>query len=215
MEETGINPILPLISKPVHTVKAQYHCMGIISHTIKHINPGQIPIDTCDQPVFALTKEIQWRYPEMFSEEQYFSILGGLHIEQELLVVHGELVAGSGLAKILENNNLSLIGASSANLDVNNIKRARYYLQVSVCAVYKKLKEAHSKSCSELPILQWLDERAHTSEMCLYWKLIINLQLEILMFVRSLREGSFNLCKECILAGLKWFFALDKYNYAR
>ena len=98
-------------------------------------------------------------------------------------------------------------------LTISNV-RAIVYKLVYVLYI-KKLKEAHSKSCSELPILQWLDERAHTSEICLYWKLIINLQLEILMFVRSLRKGKFNLYKECILAGLKWFFALDKYNYAR
>ena len=44
----------------------QYHCMNIISKTISVINPNQTPVDTCDQPVYTLTKQIQWRYPELF-----------------------------------------------------------------------------------------------------------------------------------------------------
>ena len=59
VEEIGIQSILPLIDKPVQTLRAQHHCMNIISDTIKYINPGQIPVDTCDQPVFALTKEVK------------------------------------------------------------------------------------------------------------------------------------------------------------
>ena len=71
-ETPGINSILPLIKEPVHTLKAQYHCMNLIKTTISNINPGQIPADTCDQPVHALTKEIQWRYPAEFSDISIF-----------------------------------------------------------------------------------------------------------------------------------------------
>ena len=215
VEEIGIQSMLPLIDKPVHTLKAQHHCMNIIADTIKYINPGQIPIDTCDQPVFVLTKEVEWRYPEEFSDVQYFSILGGLHIEQSLLVVHGEVVSGSGLAEILETSDLSLIGTSTAILDVNNIKRSRYCLLVSLCAIYKKLKEAHIISNSPLPIFEWLEQRIQVSEMCYYWKIIIDLQVLILIFVRSIREGNFLLYMESLWVALKWFFALDKYNYVR
>ena len=63
----GVNKILPSIREKVHTLATQYHCMNIISKTISVINPNQTPVDTCDQPVYALTKQIQWRYPELFS----------------------------------------------------------------------------------------------------------------------------------------------------
>ena len=59
------------------------------------LNPGQAPIDVSDQPVYALTKELQFRHPEIFS--QYFPIFGKLHIEQFLLVILGQLIEGSGL----------------------------------------------------------------------------------------------------------------------
>ena len=109
--------------------------MSIIADTIKKINPDQIPIDTCDQPVFDLTKQVQWRYPGRFSDGLYFSIMGGLHIEQEASNIHGEIISGSGLAEILENNDLSTNGVSSATLDINHIKRSRYCLQVTLCFI--------------------------------------------------------------------------------
>ena len=74
----------------------------------------------------------------MFSEDLCFSIMGGLHIEQEVLNIHGEIISGSWLAEILENNELSTIVISSATLDVNHIKRSRYCLQVTLCGLYKK-----------------------------------------------------------------------------
>ena len=32
------------------------------------LNPGQTPADVSDQPAYALTKELQFRHPEMFSQ---------------------------------------------------------------------------------------------------------------------------------------------------
>ena len=106
----GINVILPLIPKTVHTLETQFHCMNITKSTRTFLNPFQTPIDVCDQPVYALTKQIQFRKPDLFGASQYFSLLGGLHIEHSLLIVHGELIKGSGLYDILSNNNFSIIG---------------------------------------------------------------------------------------------------------
>ena len=123
----GINAIMPLLRDPVHTLEMQYHCMEINVNTINALHPGQTPVDTCDQPVYALTKEVQWRYPLKF--QRYFSLMGALHIEQSFLIIHGQLIKGSGLENILNSNNFSLIGTSSI-VDVNHIKRARYCMTV-------------------------------------------------------------------------------------
>ena len=71
--------------------------------------------------------------------QYYFALLGGLHIEQSSLVMHGELIKASGLKEILDTNELSIIRTSVA-VDVNDIKRARYCLQVAACAIYMKIK---------------------------------------------------------------------------
>ena len=104
----GVNKILPSIREKVHTLATQYHCMNIISKTISVINPNQTPVDTCDQPVYVLTKQTQWRYPELFGNSKYFSSFRGLHIEKALLIVHGEFITGSGLDKLLGQSNLSI-----------------------------------------------------------------------------------------------------------
>ena len=105
----GINAILPLISKVVHTIETQYHCMTIIRKTITKLNPGQTPVDVSDQPVYSLSKEIQYRFSDEFGEGKYFVMFGALHIEKSLLVLHGDIIRGSGLLEILQTNELSVM----------------------------------------------------------------------------------------------------------
>ena len=141
-------------------------------------------------------------------------MLGDLHIEHTNLLIHGELIKGSVLEDVLEKNNLSTKG-TSAVIDANHIKRARYCLQVSLCVIYKLLKEAHIKSASSLSILDWVADASKNSEMCFYWKMIFEVQLGILIFVTSIQEGIFKLYLAALYSFLKWYFAFDKYNYAR
>ena len=129
--------------------------MEIIKRTVSYLNPGQTPVDVRDQPVHALTKEIQCRFPEKFASNSYFCLLSGLHFEQCILTVHRELIKGSGLYNILLNNNLSVIG-TGALVNANHIKQARYCLQVSLCVLYIKLTEAKDKSNSSLTPIEWL-----------------------------------------------------------
>ena len=209
-----INAILPIIPKPVHALATQYHCMKIIKQTVNYLNPGQTPVDVCDQPVYALTKEIQWRFPEDFGFDSYFCLFGGLHFEQCILTIHRELIKGSGLYKILSNNILSIIG-TGALVNANHIKQARYCLQVSLCAIYLKLTEAKDKSGSPLTPMEWLEERKIRSAMCYYWNLIFMLEMDILLYIRSLRESNFKLLIFSMKNLMKWIFSFDHYNYAR
>ena len=136
-------------------------------------------MDVCDQPVFPLTWELQQRLKETFGKSKYFCLFGGFHIEKISLVIHGELIKGSGLESILSASNFSIIG-TEAMVNVNHIKQAHYCLQVSVGATYQKLKEAHSSSVSTLTPMEWLKEKADENPMCLYWKMIMCLQTDIL-----------------------------------
>ena len=139
----GINAVLPIIPKPVHRLYTQYYCMEIIKQTIAYLNPGQIPVDLCDQPVFVLAKEIQWRYLQKLSSRSCFCLFGWLHFEQCMLTIHGEPIKGSGL-KNISNIDMSVIG-TMALVHPNHIKKARYSLQVSLCALFLKLKDAKEK----------------------------------------------------------------------
>ena len=84
----GINTISPVIRNKVAKLNTQGHCMLENIRSTNVINPIQTPVDVSDQPVYALTKERQYRFPDLF--EKYFPLFGGLHIEQSLLVLHSQ-----------------------------------------------------------------------------------------------------------------------------
>ena len=46
--------------------------MNIISDTMNTLNPGQIPVDTADQPITSLTKELMTQFPDKFGPDKYF-----------------------------------------------------------------------------------------------------------------------------------------------
>ena len=67
-------------------------------------------------------------------------MFGGLHIEQCLLVPHGQLITGSGLRELLVSCLLSAIGAGAV-VDVNQIKQ--YCVQVYCLGNVSKFPSAH------------------------------------------------------------------------
>ena len=107
-----------------------------------------------------------------------------------------------------------MIGLENTLVNATDIKRARYAIQVAACAVYEKLKEAYDNSSSDLSIWDWLHEKCN-NVMCLYWKNILELQLSILVYITSIRESNFQLHLAALRSLIKWYFALDHFNYAR
>ena len=110
---------------PIHTLDTQYHYMEIVETIAQLLNPGQICVDKSDQPVYKLSKELQWRFPDRFGPEKYFCWFGSLHLEKSILLLYGSLIEGSGLDKIMASCGLSIVGTDSL-VSVNHIKRARY-----------------------------------------------------------------------------------------
>ena len=159
--------------------------MNIISNTIDTLNPGQIPADKADQPIFALTKELMIRFPEKFGPDKYFCLFGSLHIKKSLLIICGQVIKGNVLDEIMCTFGLSIVGADSL-VTVNDIKGAKYCLQAGACVIYSKLKQAHTDSGSDELILSWLANKSKINEMCFYSKLILELIINWLVFIRSL-----------------------------
>ena len=40
----------------------------IVKNAVEYLNPDQAPVLVCDQPLFAIAKEIQWTWPDTFGE---------------------------------------------------------------------------------------------------------------------------------------------------
>ena len=84
-----------------------------------------------------------------------------------------------------------------------------------MCAIYAKLREAHASSGSTLSPVEWLNSKSAENPMCLYWKMILDLQIDILLFIRSIRESNFHLYVLCLKKLMKWIFAMNHFHYAR
>ena len=83
-----INALLPLFLENAHSVAMIKHSMDIVKTSVQYLNPGQIPVVTADQPLFALAKQFQWTWSATHGEDQFVIIFGGLHIEMAVLKVN-------------------------------------------------------------------------------------------------------------------------------
>ena len=129
------------------------------------MNPTQTPLDASDQLVYALTKELQYCYPYLL--EKYCPIMGGLHIEQSVLGIHGQLSEGSGLVKILILHKFSAIGLSVIT-DASHIKTSSLcHSSDSLCSFFE-ITRSFSKIWSELEslILICFVKKSQANRMC-------------------------------------------------
>jgi len=58
--------LLPLFLESAHTVAMIKHSMDVVRNAVEHLNPGQIPVLTFDQPLFALETRVQVRPVDEF-----------------------------------------------------------------------------------------------------------------------------------------------------
>ena len=59
--------------------------MDRIKEATHLLNPGQTPVMLSDQLLFALSKHIQWQWPESYGEYKFVVMFGGLHDEMTTL----------------------------------------------------------------------------------------------------------------------------------
>ena len=75
--------------------------MDVVKNAEEHVNPGQTTVVTLDQPLFALAKQIQWKWPEKYGEGKMVVMYGGLNIEMAALKMLGDWLRGSGWVQAL------------------------------------------------------------------------------------------------------------------
>ena len=61
------------------------HSMDIIRNAVDHIKNRQVPVIAFDQPFYTIAKQIHWKWPEIYGEEKFVIMIGGLHIEKVTL----------------------------------------------------------------------------------------------------------------------------------
>ena len=111
------------------------HSMDVMKKAMEHLNPGQTPAVTFDQPLFALAKQIQWKWPESYSEDQIVVMFGKLHIEMAALRTLGNWLQGSGWVQALAQAKIATAGTAESFLRASHVLRTRRAHQVTA-AVY-------------------------------------------------------------------------------
>ena len=65
---SAISVLLPLFPDQAKSEAMIRHTMDVIKACVNHLNPGQVPVITMDQPLYAVAKQIQWNWKDKYGE---------------------------------------------------------------------------------------------------------------------------------------------------
>jgi len=221
MPLNAISALLPLFQHAANTPAMMQHSMMVIKAAVKKLNPSQTPVITVDQPLYALMKQLQWHWPEKLGEDKFVILLGGLHTEMAALRMLGHWLNGSGWTQCLVQAGVATAGVAESLITASHVKRSRYAHTVTAAALYCNIAECYKRYCEECEdgssssFGQWRDDMEKSSVQFLYWSSVLELELLVLSFVRSLRTSNFNLYVDYLQKLAPCFFAFDHTNYAR
>ena len=85
----ALTSLLLLFQDDAKSVAMIRHSMDIVKTAVHILNPGQVSVLTCDQPLYTIAKQIQWSWPDIYGEDQFVVMFGDLHIEMTSLKVLG------------------------------------------------------------------------------------------------------------------------------
>ena len=211
-----LTSLLPLFYDQAKSVAMIGRSMDVIKTAVEIVNPGQIPVLTVNQQLYALARQIQWRWPETHGEIHFVILLGELHIEMAALETLGDLLDSSGWTGALVQPGVTTAGAADSFLQAAHVTRTRRANQVTASSLYLLLQKAFSEGADEGHDPEdWCAERVQASPQFHFWWIILQLELTVLMYVRSIREGNFLLYIDALSKIVSWFFALGHINYAR
>ena len=87
---------MPLFYEKAATAAMVKHGMAVQHRATEFLNPGQIPVTAFDAPLYALAKQVQWKWPATHGEDKHVVMLGGLRIEMAVWSTLGDYLEDSG-----------------------------------------------------------------------------------------------------------------------
>ena len=208
--------MLPLHRENAHTPAMVKHCLKQSISITNFMNPGQIPVNFCDQPLYAISKQLQWQHEDL-NENKVIVMLGGLHIEMAIQSMIGHVLKGSGWTEMLADSNLTTEGRADAMTGSGHVKRTRYGHQVTLKVLHNLKKNAYDQDSLEndVPFEEWETQCINEYPQFFFWDLIMKLEKLYLAFISSLRERNFDQYISCLIAICVWMEAFDRRNYKR
>jgi hypothetical protein len=97
----------------------------------------------CDQPLLVFAKQIQWEWPEIYGEDRFVVMFGGLHIEMAACKLLGDLLKGTGWGTALSEADIASLGTAESFLTVSNLSKTRQAHQITACCLYDLIKKAY------------------------------------------------------------------------
>ena len=97
-----------------HSIAMIKHAITVVMKPVEHLNPGQAAVIAFDQPLYALAKQIQWRYPDTMGEDKLVVMLGGLHRELAVLKAIGSWLLGSGWTEAVAQAGIATTGRAES-----------------------------------------------------------------------------------------------------
>ncbi|KAH3798968.1 hypothetical protein DPMN_152572 [Dreissena polymorpha] len=113
---SDILSVLPLFQEEAKSAAILRHSMTIIKACVNFLNPGQIPVMACDQPLYALAKNIQWNWPERYGDNLIVVMFGCIYIEIAALRTIGDWLHDSGWVNALSQSNVASAGTADSFL---------------------------------------------------------------------------------------------------
>ena len=193
----------------------------MIKASVDMLNPGQTPVDAFDQPLYAIAKQIQWNWPDLYGEYKFVIMFGGLHIEIAAFKVLDEWLEDSGWTHALTQADVASSGTANSFLKASHVTKTRRARQTTACSLYILLQAAYKEyalGCSEgtfSDLESWCDRMSTEKPHFQFWYLTLLLELDIFAFIRSIREGNLSLYLASLAKLIPWVFAMNHINYAR
>ena len=215
--------LLPLFQESAHTVAMIRHSIDVTRQVIGHLNPYQTPVLTFDQPLYALAKQIQWKWPQNYGEDQFLAMLGGLHIEMAYQKTIGDWLQGSGWVSAIEQAGIASSGTAESFLKASHLSRTRRMHQVSAAALHLAKRHAYeeyhdaisAENEDPLSFEEWQNDKEANIPQFKYWNTVLEMQLLLNILVRSLRISDYQMYIDSLVEIASWFFAMNHTNYAR
>ena len=135
--DKSILSLLPLLRESAHPVATIRHVIDRVRDTVAYLNHDQTPVIAADQPLYAMTKQIQWQWLNQYDEDKYVIMYGRLPLEMAALKSIGTLLQSSGWTGALVEADLATPETAEPYLHASSVTRTRHMHQVTACSLYK------------------------------------------------------------------------------
>ena len=211
--------LLPLFQECSTEPSMVYHAMILIKRSTEVLNPTQIPVMTCDQPIYAIAKQSQWNgLDPTICEGRFFVMLGGFHIKKSSLKLIGDVLRDSEWSRLLAQAGIFTPGVFDKLTFISYTKRTRRSHQITLAALHiLKTKAFESREDKTVDFETWVNRMLQSSGVSnvFYRNLVQELEANVLIFIKSIRIRNWKMYVKSLKAFCPCFFALNHHLYAR